>query len=497
MVVATGANHTPHLPSQAFQGFKGEILHSHQYHSPEQVKGKKVMVIGIGESSADVVKSAVKTADQVTVWSRRYPNVAPRFLGDCINDTNYDEDEYLPTQETQYRRPGDFLEAVLTSRIVRNMPLFAWATVLQKGLFADLIAAHGDKSSAGLMSNWCSSAYTTDFFSGDHSSVPTKTMMMCTAASKRQMDLVVAPRIRCDSNTVVFEEPTYYGLEKKDATEDLSIDIDVIVACTGYKVSFDWLEAPGLDTNPRYWFKHCFPTCSNLGQKLAFLGYARPHQGGIPQCAEMLARYVTQLILKNARLPDNYKDLALVEGACEEDCFHLSKHVLPLVDYPAFMLSVSRLVGCEPAVPDTVSGMVKYWTFPLWSCFFRTQGVGAKPGTCEVVLNKFGTFDGVAPMPLAAVQVVLTFFTPFLNFFSYVFAKLFENQRARLPMAFKFRMSKMYFMSGNTLRLRDFGMPLLAQWIAAAAMLLHGISSLFRYKITILQDIKEQEKRAA
>jgi len=48
-------------------------------------------------------------------------------------------------------------------------------------------------------------------------------------------------------------------------------------------------------------------------------------------------------------------------------------------------------------------------------------------------------------------------------------------------------MSKMYFMSGNTLRLGDFGMPLLAQWIAAAAIMLHGISSLFHYKMTILE----------
>ena len=166
LTVATGANHKPHLPSEVLEGFEGEVLHSHQYHSPEQVRGKRVLVIGTGESAADVVASSARTAESVTVWSRRYPNIAPRFLMDCIKDTNYDEREYLPTQDTRDRRPGEFLEAVLTSRIVGNMPLAAWATALQKGLMSDLKATHGNKSAAGLMSDWCLNAFTGDFFSG-------------------------------------------------------------------------------------------------------------------------------------------------------------------------------------------------------------------------------------------------------------------------------------------------------------------------------------------
>jgi hypothetical protein len=329
------------------------------------------------------------------------------------------------------------------------------------------------------MSDWCLKSYTGDFFSGDTASVPTKTIKMCTAAAKKQMEMVVAPRMRYESNKAVFEEPVYRGVEELGTKDDISIDIDVIVACTGYKVSFDWIEAPGLDSNPRFWFKHCIPTSGNHGNKLAFLGYARPHQGGIPQCAEMLSRYISQLVLKTKTLPGNYKDLAQAEGRLENECFHMSRNVTPLVDYPAFMLSVSRLVGCEPVVPQDVSGIVKYWTFPLWPCFFRTQGVGAKPEMSEEVLNKFGTFDGVAPMPLAAVQVILTLFTPLLNFCSFAFEKLFEKQGEGLPAGYKFRSSKMNFMSGNGLRLKDFGAPVLAQWIAAAAMIFHGVASLF------------------
>ena len=112
-------------------------------------------------------------------------------------------------------------------------------------------------------------------------------MMMCTVAARGEANLVIAPRVRFDPDNghrVVFEEPAYHSLEKRDKS-DASINVDVVIACTGYELSFDWIRVPGgFDTNPRYWFKHCFPTEDGLASKLAFLGYARPHQvsSGIP-----------------------------------------------------------------------------------------------------------------------------------------------------------------------------------------------------------------------
>ena len=118
---------------------------------------------------------------------------------------------------------------------------------------------------------------------------------------------------------------------------------------------------------------------------------------------------------------------------------------------------------------------------------FRTRGVGAKPDTCKAVLDKFGTFDALAPMPLVAVEVLLSFVTPFLNFVSFLFACVFERRRGTkvgsgLPFASKFRMSKVHPMSGNDPRLGDFGSHVLAQWIAALAIIAHGVSSLFVVK---------------
>ena len=91
-------------------------------------------------------------------------------------------------------------------------------------------------------------------------------------------------------------------------------------------------------------------------------------QGGIPQCSELLARYIAQLISSKVKLPRDFRDAALVEGRCEAEGFHVSRNNTVLVDYAPYMLALSRLVGCEPAVPGSLDGMVKFWTFPLWSC---------------------------------------------------------------------------------------------------------------------------------
>ena len=132
------------------------------------------------------------------------------------------------------------------------MPLAAWSTVLQKGLFANLKAAHRKASPAGLMADWCLNSYKMDFFSGDLSSVPTKTMMLCTAAARQRADLIVAPRLRGRPGGVVLEKPAWYGREENDTEEDLPIDVDVIVACTGFKVSFDW----------QVWDQHSHGNCN-------------------------------------------------------------------------------------------------------------------------------------------------------------------------------------------------------------------------------------------
>jgi dimethylaniline monooxygenase (N-oxide forming) len=135
-------------------------------------------------------------------------------------------------------------------------------------------------------------------------------------------------------------------------------------------LDFDWINIEGsknpIEANPRKWFfKHCFPPGS--GEKVAFLGYARLAQGGLPQCSELLARYVAFFILATGerKLPKDYDVQAVNQGQLEKETFYSIPNANSLVDFAPFASSVARLIKCEPSIPRSLPRFIKFWTSPL------------------------------------------------------------------------------------------------------------------------------------
>lgn len=472
LIVATGANHIPHLPHEVFDGFTGKLMHSSEYRGGSQVRGQRVLVVGMGESAVDVAASAADTAKKSTIWNRHFPDMAPRFVTEFMTNPKYDEEKYLATGQNNLL-PKDCLECITTSRIVRNLPLGVWGLCLH-GFVNDMKARHGEDSHGAAFCDIHENTWERDYFSADTAQIPCKSGVLYRRACDEELDMVIAPTFDVNEKTVTFRNPRFYGhrCTSKDV-EKKSIEVDIIIASTGYKLDFGWLKAE-ISPKPRTWFKHCFPP--NLGNRLAFLGYARPHQGGIPQAAEMLSRYIGQMLVGNVSLPEDYASIAKVEGENEAACFHCMSHYELVVDYHAFMMSVASMIGCEPKMPHDVSGIVKHWTFPLWPCFFRMQGPGANPEACDCVLNKFGTFDGLGPMPLLLVEIACTFATPFLNLFNSLFGGLCDlGKNQALPRWYKWRMSKGFFLYSNQ-KLFDISVAS-RQFVAGIAMTLHLVSS--------------------
>ncbi|EDY43562.1 flavin-containing monooxygenase [Streptomyces sp. SPB074] len=55
VVVATGFNHTPYVPDWAgLEGYGGEVLHAGAYRAPEPFRGKDVLVVGAGNTGAEI-----------------------------------------------------------------------------------------------------------------------------------------------------------------------------------------------------------------------------------------------------------------------------------------------------------------------------------------------------------------------------------------------------------------------------------------------------------
>jgi len=81
VAICNGAQRVPHFPQPAYPGrFTGEVLHTASYKSPEQIAGKRVLVIGAGNSGCDVAVDAVHHARAVHHSTRRGYHYYPKFI---------------------------------------------------------------------------------------------------------------------------------------------------------------------------------------------------------------------------------------------------------------------------------------------------------------------------------------------------------------------------------------------------------------------------------
>lgn len=53
------------FPPEGIEKFKGQYFHSRQYKNPDGFEGKRVLVIGIGNSASDIAVELSKKASQV------------------------------------------------------------------------------------------------------------------------------------------------------------------------------------------------------------------------------------------------------------------------------------------------------------------------------------------------------------------------------------------------------------------------------------------------
>jgi hypothetical protein len=71
IVLATGVSGIPNIPElPQLRGFRGKVIHSHEYRDAEPWRGKRVLVIGTGTSGHDIAQDLHSAGVQVTVVQR-------------------------------------------------------------------------------------------------------------------------------------------------------------------------------------------------------------------------------------------------------------------------------------------------------------------------------------------------------------------------------------------------------------------------------------------
>ena len=79
VICATGCNWDPNMPEIKGQ-FNGEIRHSVTFKSSDEFKGKRVMIVGAGNSGADIACDAAVRADRAFISMRRGYHFIPKHL---------------------------------------------------------------------------------------------------------------------------------------------------------------------------------------------------------------------------------------------------------------------------------------------------------------------------------------------------------------------------------------------------------------------------------
>lgn len=79
LICANGTAWSPNLPKLDGH-FSGEIVHSREYRSPERFAGRRVLVVGAGNSGVDIACDAARAADAAWISMRRGYHFIPKHM---------------------------------------------------------------------------------------------------------------------------------------------------------------------------------------------------------------------------------------------------------------------------------------------------------------------------------------------------------------------------------------------------------------------------------
>jgi dimethylaniline monooxygenase (N-oxide forming) len=252
VLVANGHHWDPQYPEPAYPGagsFAGEQMHSHHYRTPEPLAGKRVLVLGVGNSACDVAADCSPIAARTVLAMRRGAHIVPQYL---------------------LGRPTDHLTLM---RLGTRTPFR-----LQR-LSVELLLriARGSVTKYGMPRP-------------DHPVLCAPPTVSDSLLSKLDKgDIVVKPSIdRFHGNSVRF-------------TDGSSEPVDVVIYCTGYKISFPFLDeaAMGVDGKHIPLYRRIVPP---QWPGLYFIGLVQPI-GAVMPIAEIQSEWVGDLLDGSATLP--------------------------------------------------------------------------------------------------------------------------------------------------------------------------------------------------
>lgn len=292
VMVCNGHHWDARWPEPAFPGsdrFKGVQMHAHDYRTPEIFRGKRVLVLGIGNSATDISVESSRDAEATFLAMRRGAWIVPKYFGSTPTDR-------------------------ATTGLMSRLPL--WVQSL--GLRLTLKFLVGNPQDYGLPKP-------------DHKPLHAHpTVSQDLLGKLGHGDITVKPNIaRLEEDSVVFED----GSTEK---------IDVIVYCTGYRINFPFLDQETFDASDNridLYRRVVAPDSPGL----FFIGLLQP-LGAIMPLAEVQCDWVAELIDGEGALPDRLemtREIALEQSKMQRRYVTSKRHTIQ-VDFDDYLRLLSR-----------------------------------------------------------------------------------------------------------------------------------------------------------
>ena len=342
VAICSGLHQHPHSPPfPGLDTFTGSIMHASQYRRASQVQGRRVLIVGAGESGADVAAEVAANAKECTISLRRGVAVLPRKRFGKPNDHQTSRLHNSPAHWIfQTRNPADnrkrslyrwaFLPFVVADKCLQLLTHYCWA-------YPALLRA---SSLAAIRTNLRTRRMIQQLLANSGGTLDenfgTKSDEFVRAMAEGKCGL--APAIeRFGGSRVIF----------KDGAE---WEPDLVIFCTGFETRISFLE-DATATAPR--FLNTFNP--DIGPSLAFIGYLRPAFGAIPPLAELQARWFSLIQSGSVELPAPAEMKRSIEY-WQQFRTHIFRAVRGrlehLVDHTVFCDELASQVGCKPAWHD-------------------------------------------------------------------------------------------------------------------------------------------------
>jgi dimethylaniline monooxygenase (N-oxide forming) len=252
VLVANGHHWDARWPEPAFPGseeFEGEQIHAHGYREPEVLAGKRVLVLGIGNSAVDIAVESSRIGKKTFLATRRGAWVLPKYLNG---------------------KPIDEIANSLTGQA----PIPVMRAVMKRSLKV----AVGDPTDYGLPKP-------------DH-----KLLEAHPTVSSEFLPRLGHGDITPKPNIDRFTGGR--GVRFVDGSEE---EVDLVVYCTGYKITFPFFR-PEVISAPDNRLPLYRRVVSAERPGLYFIGFIQP-LGPIMPLAEAQVEWVADVLSGRAALP--------------------------------------------------------------------------------------------------------------------------------------------------------------------------------------------------